>query len=121
MRRPCAALTSLVLILNPFTSPAWAWGRTGHRIISKLAERHRSEQAKAEIKALLEPCESLAGASTWADEVRGREPPCGRDAGRIPRSGWPLPVQALNHFQDVAGVQTDDRLRGGYQPSDDVG
>ena len=28
MRRFAAALTSLVLILNPFTTPAWAWGRT---------------------------------------------------------------------------------------------
>jgi hypothetical protein len=72
MRRLCAALTSLVLILSPFTTPAWAWGRTGHRVIAKLAERHLTDQAKAEIKALLEPGESLADASTSADEVRGR-------------------------------------------------
>jgi hypothetical protein len=31
-----------------------------------------TNQAKAEIKALLEPGESLADASTWADEVRGQ-------------------------------------------------
>jgi S1/P1 Nuclease len=72
MRRLCAALTSLVLILNPCTAPAWAWGRTGHRVIAKLAERHLTERARAEIRALLEPGESLAVASTWADEVRGR-------------------------------------------------
>ena len=52
--------------------PAWAWGRLGHRVIAKLAERHLTDQAKAEIKALLEPGESLADCSTWADEVRGK-------------------------------------------------
>jgi nuclease S1 len=72
MRRFAAALTSLVLILNQSAAPAWAWGRTGHRVIAKLAGRHLSDQAKAEIKALLEPGESLADTSTWADEVRGR-------------------------------------------------
>ena len=35
-----------------------------------LAERHPSDRAKAEIKALLEPEESLADCSTWADEYR---------------------------------------------------
>jgi S1/P1 Nuclease len=55
---------------SPPAGPAWAWGRTGHRVIAKLAERLLTDQAKAEIKALLEPGESLADASTWADEVR---------------------------------------------------
>ena len=72
MRRLFAALMSLALILNLSTTPAWAWGRTGRRVIAKLAEQHLSEKAKAEINGLLEPGESLADASTWADEVRGR-------------------------------------------------
>jgi hypothetical protein len=42
------------------TTPAWAWGRTGHRVIAKLAERQPSDQAKSDIKALPEPGESLA-------------------------------------------------------------
>jgi hypothetical protein len=74
MRRFAAALTSLFLILNQLASPAWAWGRTGHRVISKLAERHLTDQANAEIKALLGPSESLADASTWADEHRREMP-----------------------------------------------
>jgi hypothetical protein len=45
-------------------APAWAWGRVGHRVIAKLAERHLTDRAKAEIKALLEPGESLADCST---------------------------------------------------------
>jgi hypothetical protein len=70
-RRVLAPLLALLIVLQA-TAPAWAWGRTGHRVIAKLAERHLTEQARAEIKALLEPGESLADASTWADEVRGK-------------------------------------------------
>ena len=53
-------------------SPAWAWGRLGHRVVARLAERYLTDKAKAEIKTLLEPGELLADASTWADEVRGK-------------------------------------------------
>jgi nuclease S1 len=56
------------------TTPAFAWGRLGHRVISRLAERHLTPHAKAGIAELLEPGESLADASLWADENRGRLP-----------------------------------------------
>ena len=52
--------------------PALGKGRLGHRVIAKFAERHLADKARAEIKALLEPGESLADCSTWADEVRGK-------------------------------------------------
>ena len=65
-------LVPVLVLLLALPSPAWAWGRLGHRVIAKLAERHLSDRAKAEIKALLEPGESLADCSTWADENRGR-------------------------------------------------
>ena len=55
-------------------SPAWAWGRLGHRVISRLAEKQLTPKAKAAIAELLEPGESLADASLWADENRGRLP-----------------------------------------------
>jgi len=55
-------------------TPALAWGRLGHWVISRLAERHLTPQAKAAIAELLEPGESLADASLWADENRGRLP-----------------------------------------------
>jgi hypothetical protein len=56
------------------TTPAWAWGRLGHRVISRLAEKHMTPQAKAGVAALLERGESLADASLWADQNRGRLP-----------------------------------------------
>lgn len=67
MRRLPPAL-SLLLILLTSPSPAWAWGRLGHRVIARLAERHLTDQARREVEALLEPGESLADASNWADE-----------------------------------------------------
>ena len=89
------SLTTLVVI--QFAAPAWAWGRVGHRVIARLAERHLTDQAKAEIRALLEPGESLADCSTWADEHR-RE----------------LPHTAPWHYVDVPldEPRYDDRFAG---------
>jgi hypothetical protein len=46
-----------------------AWGQTGHRITGAIAEQYLTNEAKAAIKKLL-PNESLAEASTYADEMR---------------------------------------------------
>jgi hypothetical protein len=54
------------------TTPAWAWGRLGHRVIARLAEKNITPEAKAAVAALLEPCESMADASLWPDKVRGQ-------------------------------------------------
>jgi hypothetical protein len=62
------SIASLLIIQS--ATPAWAWGRIGHRAIAKLAERHLSPAAKTAIAELLEPGESLADCSTWADEHR---------------------------------------------------
>ena len=50
--------------------PVWAWGRLGHRLTARIAERNLNPKARAAVKALLEEGESLADASTWADEHR---------------------------------------------------
>ncbi len=72
VRRVAFAVAGLLALQA--ATPAWAWGRLGHRVIAKLAERHLTDEAKAGIKALLEPGESLADASTWADEHRRQLP-----------------------------------------------
>jgi nuclease S1 len=63
-----------VLITLQTATPTWAWGRLGHRVISRLAEKHMTPASKACVAALLEPGESLADASLWADQNRGRMP-----------------------------------------------
>ncbi|RUO55336.1 S1/P1 nuclease [Pseudidiomarina homiensis] len=50
-------------------TPAHAWGKTGHRITGKIATHYLTDDARAAIADLLGP-ESLAEASTYADEMR---------------------------------------------------
>ncbi len=63
-----------LLVSHQMTAPVWAWGRLGHRVISKLAEKKLNPKAKAAIAALLDEGECIADVSTWADENRGRLP-----------------------------------------------
>jgi hypothetical protein len=51
------------------SSYANAWGQTGHRVTGSIAEQYLTHQAKAAIAQIL-PNESLAEASTYADEMR---------------------------------------------------
>lgn len=55
-------------------SQAAAWGASGHRITGEIAEEHLSGLARAEIRRILGD-ESLAEASTWADEMRSDPDP----------------------------------------------
>jgi hypothetical protein len=48
--------------------PVHAWGRLGHRASAQLAQSQLTQSARQTIRELLEPGESLADASTWADE-----------------------------------------------------
>jgi hypothetical protein len=47
---------------------AHAWGKIGHRAMSTVVENHLTPAAAAAIRDLLEPGETLADASLWADE-----------------------------------------------------
>ena len=59
-----AAATAALLPL-----PALAWGKTGHRVIGAIAERHLDTAAAAEVKNIL-GVETMAEASTWPDSMR---------------------------------------------------
>ncbi len=80
--RPCCTrpswrsvvATIAILMALQTATPVWAWGRLGHRVISRIAEKYLSPKAKEAIKALLDEGESLADASTWADEHRRELP-----------------------------------------------
>lgn len=81
MRVPCLPLRivevvvrvvpALLLILLCVGTPAslFAWGPTGHRCTALVAERHLKPATKKKVRALLDG-QSLAKASTWADEIR---------------------------------------------------
>ena len=70
-----AVAASAVAGLTP--RDALAWGRDAHRAAGKLAESRLNPAARDAVKALLEPGETLAEASTWADEVRREMPESG--------------------------------------------
>jgi nuclease S1 len=63
-------LVATTLATSMMVSPALAWGRLGHRVAGKIAEGRLNPAAKAAVATLLEPGETLADVSTWADEVR---------------------------------------------------
>src|SRR5262245_28954187 len=93
----CIIVAFVILVTLRSPSPAVAWGRVGHRVISRLAEQSLTDKAKAGIGALLAERETLADASTWADEHR-RE----------------LPKTAPWHYVDVPldEPRYDDRFVG---------
>jgi len=64
---PPALIAIIVLGIGP-ARQALAWGRMAHRASTRLAETRLTPKARALVRELLEPGESLADASTWADE-----------------------------------------------------
>lgn len=74
-RRLLAA--SLLICL---ASPAFAWGRLGHRLVADLASDALGPAARQEVDRLLagEKEPTLAGIASWADELRGSDPVLGR-------------------------------------------
>jgi len=64
-------ITLIILLLsfsvNAKTTPIW--GKTGHRVVGAIAEKHLDENAKKRIQELLDH-QSLALVSTFADEIK---------------------------------------------------
>ncbi len=69
-------LTGIILASVP-GRPALGWGRLGHRVAGAVAEARLSPAARAAVRDLLEPGETLADASNWADEHRRDVPDSG--------------------------------------------
>jgi nuclease S1 len=84
--------TSIVLLLGLLLaitgSEAQAWGRDGHRIVGELAQAALDATAEAAVAELLkgESDPTLAGVSTWADEVRES----------APEYRWTVPLHWVN-------------------------
>lgn len=51
-------------------SPAFAWGKTGHRVIAAIADTQLSGLARAHVEEILGYGESLDEAANWPDEMR---------------------------------------------------
>jgi hypothetical protein len=51
-------------------SPAFAWGKTGHRVVAAIADTELSGLARAHVQEILGYGESLDEAANWPDEMR---------------------------------------------------
>ena len=70
-------LLTIALLLP---TPAMAWGKTGHRLIARLAEAQLTPQAQRQVQALLagEDATDLASIASWADDLRKHDPQLGK-------------------------------------------
>lgn len=67
--------TAFVFIFTAcFSTTAFAWGKTGHRVTGEIAQNHLSEKARTQITSIL-GTEGLAEASTWPDFMRASKEP----------------------------------------------
>lgn len=67
-------VVAAAVALAALPSPAFAWGKTGHRVVAALADPQLSGLARAHVKELL-GVESLDEAATWPDEMRSAPDP----------------------------------------------
>jgi hypothetical protein len=63
---PAAIAAAAALI----ASPAYAWGKTGHRVVAAIAATQLSGLAHAQVEQILGYGESLDEAANWPDEMR---------------------------------------------------
>ena len=61
-------LIAVVALTLP--GPAFAWGKTGHRVVAALADAQLSGLARAHIREIIGSAETLDEAATWPDEMR---------------------------------------------------
>ena len=66
-------LLSLALAAT-IASPAFAWGKTGHRVVAAVADQYLTDEAAAAVEEILGP-ESMAEASDWPDFMRSDPAP----------------------------------------------
>lgn len=112
-----------VLIGLAFNASALAWGTQGHQVIASLADRQLTPAARKEINRLLalEPSQTLASISTWADEHRNPKSAtwhyvnlprgtCTYDADRDCQDGKCV-VEAINRQMEVLSSNAPDDVR----------
>ncbi len=68
LRMGALPILAVILLGAGPARQAWAWGRMAHRASTRLAEMRLTPRTRLLVRELLERGESLADASTWADE-----------------------------------------------------
>jgi len=97
-------ILAILLIVNSFPVSAFAWGGIGHRVVATIAEQHLTPKARQEISKLLQPGETLAAISTYADEIRNARP----DTRRLHYVNIPLLASAYLPARDCRSSDEGD-------------
>ncbi len=71
MKRTISVVLGATLLIAT-ASPAFAWGSDGHQTVGKIASLRIKRRTAQKIAQILQPGESLASISTWADSVKER-------------------------------------------------
>ncbi|WP_394648173.1 S1/P1 nuclease [uncultured Sphingomonas sp.] len=67
-------VAAAVCVLAVAPAPAFAWGKTGHRVVGQIADAHLSSKARAAVKRIL-GTETMAEASNWPDFMKSDPSP----------------------------------------------
>ena len=94
-------LVFVIYIFSVFSGQAWGWGRTGHRTIGEIAQLNLSQSTLNKIEKVLDPGESLAIASVWADTVKS-------DPSRDFHGNWHNAVASGDVYNEKEDLQTTD-------------
>ncbi|NOZ42359.1 MAG: S1/P1 nuclease [Alphaproteobacteria bacterium] len=119
---------SFLVIFNLAGIPAvWAYGKTGHRVVGEIASRHLTATARKRIGQIL-GSESLAEASTWADEMKSNPDeywrkanvyhylnvPPGRTFENSPRNPAGDALSAYNNFVAILKSAKSSRVEKAF-------
>ncbi|MEJ7777834.1 MAG: S1/P1 nuclease [Sphingomicrobium sp.] len=87
-------LTLAAIAAFAVPTPAFAWGKTGHRVVGAIADAHLSGIARAQIQQIM-GVETLEEASTWPDYMRSNPDPFWQKTA----NPW--------HYVTVGGIEYD--------------
>src|SRR4029079_4669898 len=73
--RPMKTWLFVAAAASLIPSPAFAWGKTGHRVVAAIADTQLSGLARAQVEQILGRGESLDEAPNWPDEMRSAPGP----------------------------------------------
>ncbi|MEG8040601.1 S1/P1 nuclease [Sphingomonas sp. LR60] len=98
-------LAAAAFIFSIIPAPAFAWGKTGHRVVGQIADAHLSSKARSAVKRIL--CtETMAEASNWPDFMKSDPSPFWQKTA----SPW--------HYVTLPGGKTYDQV--GAPPEGDA-
>ncbi len=98
---PVTRSLALTLVLLLGSTPAWPWGKEGHRAVALVAENLLTRKTEDSIRRLMGNDVSLADLATCADEVRTHERNPSFQLSAACSSVFPNPPTGTSHWHFV--------------------